>query len=404
MIDDGVSDTPPSMAVTTPAFGTAMLVIIITATLITTLSMLKSARSPSSSPPKDSPPAPPEAGDGVVVVGESPTPLSLPSLPVQQPQPADWLRALLTAVVTCKPPNEWHKVAAAASQRPAHCSTAHATGALAMRARTVDKSVTDRDEAQPLRFRPRYVWSTLSESEAAHVAALRADAAADEELQRFLPGFDAALMPDDELVRFLIDCDPPFDRDEGLEALRVAAKARAENITFPLPMERGLVDSWSHVARFDGTTRDGESVFFVVFSRTLQDALAMDAEPFLVALIGLMDRTRREYFREGEMETVQTVVQVERGFNLSPRALAAFVRATHRVMGALTEMYPSLTSRILVVNLPGSLAWFVRLVKGFLCEASGRKIELINDFDALHDHYDEAGLPSYYRERGGISP
>ena len=80
------------------------------------------------------------------------------------------------------------------------------------------------------------------------------------------------------------------------------------------------------------------------------------------------------------------------------------VGAALPLMGALTTMYPSLTSSILIVNLPGSLAWFVKFVKGFLCEASANKIELVNEFEELKRTFDEEGMPSYYRERGSITP
>ena len=75
----------------------------------------------------------------------------------------------------------------------------------------------------------------------------------------------------------------------------------------------------------------------------------------------------------GEMETIQTVVQVERGFKLEIPVAAA-----QRVMEVLTTMYPSITSRILIVNLPPYLSWFVKFIKGFLCEASSDKIQLVS--------------------------
>jgi len=244
----------------------------------------------------------------------------------------------------------------------------------------------------------------MSDDEASHVAALRANAAADPELQSLRAVMEVSSVPDDELLRFLIDCAPPFDPTEGLQALRVAARARAANITFPLPVPAEHLDAWRHIASYDGVTKDGERAFVVVLSRALQDALLDNPEPFLRALIGLMEVTRREIFAPGTMETVQTVVQVERGFRLNFKAVSDFTRATQRVVGALTDMYPSFTSRILVVNLPPYLAWFVKFVKGFLCEASAAKIELISEYDELLIHYDEANLPSYFRERGGIAP
>ena len=73
-------------------------------------------------------------------------------------------------------------------------------------------------------------------------------------------------------------------------------------------------------------------------------------------------------------------------------------------MQVITHLYPSFTSKILVVNLPGYLSWFVGFVKGFLCEASQQKIELISTFERLLDFYDRDQLPSYFRERGSITP
>ena len=252
---------------------------------------------------------------------------------------------------------------------------------------------------------PRYVWSTLSEDEANHLRLLRSNASKDPELINYKPGFDADAMPDDELLRFLIDCAPPFDPVEGLQALRVAARARSLHIDTPLPWPRDVTDPFSFCARFDGVTNDNEPVFLVILSRRLQDEITKDPTPFLKALIGLMDITRREYFRYGEMESVRTVVQVERGFRLTWRGITEFTSATQKVLKALTDMYPSYTSKILVVNLPASLVWFVRFVKGFLCEASAEKIELINEYDELRVHFEPSGvMPSYYRERGSIKP
>ena len=59
---------------------------------------------------------------------------------------------------------------------------------------------------------------------------------------------------------------------------------------------------------------------------------------------------------------------------------------------------------ILIVNLPGYLAWFVRFIKGFLCEASQGKLTLIDHFDQLLEIYEPEGLPTYYAERGSITP
>ena len=61
-------------------------------------------------------------------------------------------------------------------------------------------------------------------------------------------------------------------------------------------------------------------------------------------------------------------------------------------------------SRILVVNLPSYLAWFVRFVKGLLAEGSAGKIELVSAYERLLDFFDEACLPEYYRTRKSIAP
>ena len=74
------------------------------------------------------------------------------------------------------------------------------------------------------------------------------------ELINCKPGFDADAMPDDELLRFLIDCAPPFDPVEGLQALRVAAARtisphwtrpcrKPRDVTDPSPSARALMVS-----------------------------------------------------------------------------------------------------------------------------------------------------------------
>ena len=159
--------------------------------------------------------------------------------------------------------------------------------------------------------------------------------------------------------------EPAYDQGQGLEGLRAAAKMRATMLARPISRE--AIAAMHHVARFDGTTKDGERALFVCMSRPLQDALLQDPEPFLTALVGLMASMRIECFRPGEMETVQTVVMVERGF-----ALKLPVAAGQRVMQVITNLWPSLTSKILVVNLPGYLSWFVGFVRTSARPASRR--------------------------------
>ena len=65
----------------------------------------------------------------------------------------------------------------------------------------------------------------------------------------------------------------------------------------------------------------------------------------------LLEAARHRHFTPGAMESIQTVVQIERGFRLSLRAMP--MAATQQLMGILTTVYPSITSRILIVNLPG---------------------------------------------------
>jgi uncharacterized membrane protein YgcG len=245
----------------------------------------------------------------------------------------------------------------------------------------------------------RHVWSVLSEREAAEVKRLREAGVADPEIRAAdYPNMDdEEAWPDDEMIRFLCDTEPALNQEEGLVNVRAAAKMRATMLARPIPGE--AIAAMHHVARFDGTTKDGERALFVCMSRPLQDALLKDPEPFLNALIGLMGNARKECFRKGEMETVQTVVMVERGF-----ALKLPVAAGQRVMQVITNLWPSFTSKILVVNLPGYLSWFVGFVKGFLCEASQQKIELISSFDRLLDFYEREQLPTYFRERGSITP
>jgi hypothetical protein len=97
------------------------------------------------------------------------------------------------------------------------------------------------------------------------------------------------------------------------------------------------------------------------------------------------------------LETIQTIVVMERGFKMSLTSMP--IKAIQRIMGVLVSMFPSITSRILVINMPGFLAWLVKFVKGFLCEASQQKLALIDELGELLEFYDRDGLPSCLRER-----
>ena len=246
---------------------------------------------------------------------------------------------------------------------------------------------------------PRHVFSRLSSDELDSVRALRAAGLADETARSsgWAPLDDEQAWPDDELIRFLVDTTPPYNQEEALQGVRNAAQARVQHLSAPISMEDR--EAFKHAFRFDGRTKEGEVVCLIIMSRRLQDALLSDPEPCLRALIGLIAATKAEAFRIGEMETVQTVVQIERGFKLEIPMAAA-----KRIMGAITSLYPSFTSKILIVNLPGYLAWLVKFVKGFLCEASASKIEVVNDFKRLCDFFELDSLPSYYKERGSIVP
>lgn len=87
--------------------------------------------------------------------------------------------------------------------------------------------------------------------------------------------------------------------------------------------------------------------------------------------------------------------QVERGFRLSWKSVP--VAAVQRMMAVLQDIYPNYSTKLYIVNLPSYLGWFVRFVKGFLCEMVQRKIELVETPQALRRHFDDEGLPSYYR-------
>ena len=78
------------------------------------------------------------------------------------------------------------------------------------------------------------------------------------------------------------------------------------------------------------------------------------------------------------------------------------LRPIQQLVAALQDLYPNYTQRILIVNLPGYLMWFVRFVKGLLCEVTADKLELVADDAALLRFFTPAGLPSIYR--GAHSP
>lgn len=241
----------------------------------------------------------------------------------------------------------------------------------------------------------RLVWTLMGEEERALVEQLRAKMATDAELAD-LP---RDLYGDDELLRYLSDVRPRFDITHTIEALRTSWRVRS-TIAFPIADDH--VAAWRQHVRVDGVALSGERAVILVMSRTLQEILLRDPEPFIMAVLGLMESVRRDLFHPGVVESVQTIVQVERGFRLSMQSVP--IAATQRMMSLVSDLYPSYTSRILIVNLPGYLAWFVGFVKGFLCEGSANKIELVSDYSRLLDFYDEDNLPEYYRTRRGIAP
>jgi hypothetical protein len=188
----------------------------------------------------------------------------------------------------------------------------------------------------------------------------------------------------------------------------------------------------------DGVNREGEPCVFLLINRSLQDLLLDDYLPFSAALSGcatalqpcvlepatraahacrrtpyayvcgpldapparrLLERLRAEVFSPGGIETIQAVLQIERGLRLSWQAVP--VAALQQLMTMLQHLYPNYASRVLVVNLPSYLAWFVRFVKGMLDEVTAAKIELIDGgVDGLRHYYATEGLPAYYRDLG----
>jgi len=71
---------------------------------------------------------------------------------------------------------------------------------------------------------------------------------------------------------------------------------------------------------------------------------------------------------------------------------------TQRLAAVLSDLYPNYSSRILLVNLPPSLAWFVRVVKSLLCEVTANKIAIIKDAEALQEYCAPGGVPTYYTD------
>ena len=241
----------------------------------------------------------------------------------------------------------------------------------------------------------RLVWTVMSEDETVLVGKLRARLDADPEMAA-LP---RSIYGDDELLRYLSDVKPQFDLSAAFESLRNSLRMRERT---ELPVEPSQIEAYREHVRVDGVARSGERAIILIMSRALQEELLQDPEPFLRAVVGILESVKAELFVPGAIESVQTIVQVERGFKLSLGSVP--IAATQRLMSVVSDMYPSYTSRILVVNLPGYLAWFVKFIKGMLCEGSANKIELVTDYERLLDFYEESGLPEYYRSRKSITP
>ena len=134
----------------------------------------------------------------------------------------------------------------------------------------------------------------------------------------------------------------------------------------------------------------------IVCNRALQEELLEQPQPFIAALTGLLEHFRANVFCAGGIETMQALVQVERGFRLSWQAVP--VAALQQLLSLLQDLYPNYASRVLVVDLPGYLAWFVRFVKGMLDAVTAAKIELVDNAEGLLRYYSPEGLPSYYRK------
>jgi len=76
---------------------------------------------------------------------------------------------------------------------------------------------------------------------------------------------------------------------------------------------------WQSFVRLDGISKDGEVCFLLVISRALQELLLSDPESLLVAICGILEHVRSEVLLEESrpVETLQTIVHVERGASLS---------------------------------------------------------------------------------------
>merc|ERR1719272_287631 len=203
--------------------------------------------------------------------------------------------------------------------------------------------------------------------------------------------------PDDELLRMLCDVTPIYDLDEALGSCQKSLRALAAR---PLPPPGTELDAlllrFEPWLKMDGVNREGEPCIFLLINRALQDLLLDDPLPFSAALSGLLERMRAEVFSPGGVETIQAVLQIERGLRLSWQAVP--VAALQQLMTMLQHLYPNYASRVLVVNLPSYLAWFVRFIKGMLDEVTAAKIELVDGgVEGLRQYYTTQGLPAYYQ-------
>ena len=167
---------------------------------------------------------------------------------------------------------------------------------------------------------------------------------------------------------------PPFDEVAAAKALATAVRQRLQ---LPLPIAASEVSRWSDYIRIDGLSRYGQPALLVTVNRQMQDQLLLEPTPVLHAIHGVMEHIRKSVFTAGGPETVMTVVHVGRGFRLSWSAMP--LKAIQELMSALQDLYPNYTQAILVVNLPPYLMWFVRFIKGLLCEVTAKKLELATD-------------------------
>ncbi len=203
---------------------------------------------------------------------------------------------------------------------------------------------------------------------------------------------DSPFYPDDELLRFLVDSE---DEPACIEYLRVSWKMRHE-MAFPQTDDELL--AIKPYLRMTGTALTGEAVMFICVSRSLQDKLSADPAPIVTGVVRMIMRVH-EHFKRGEVETITVVMQIERGFRL-----VLPLKAIKHLLYVITSLWPSYGSRILIVNLPSSLVWFVGFIKSLISESTGNKIEVVNTYERLLDFFDEEHLPDYYRERASIVP